>query len=106
MTEDIIKRIAEAEAEAAAIKAEAEARAAEISTAAEKRKTEIEKTSVEVCKAYRETQIKAAENDAEKAYAKTLEETGAAAKAYADSLKHRAEIPVSEIVGRIVGGNR
>ena len=67
MTEEIIKSITEAEARAAKIKESAFAQAAEIAAKAEERAFEIEKSSEEVCRAYRETQLKAAEADAEKA---------------------------------------
>ena len=61
MTEEIIKSITEAEARAAKIKESAFAQAAEIAAKAEERAFEIEKSSEEVCRAYRETQLKAAE---------------------------------------------
>jgi len=74
MTEEIIKSITEAEARAAKIKESAFAQAAEIAAKAEERAFEIEKSSEEVCRAYRETQLKAAEADAEKAGANGLDE--------------------------------
>jgi len=106
MTEDIIKSITEAESAAAEIKESALRQAAEIAARAEARSAEIEKSTEEVCKAYRESQIKAAEADAEKAYLAALDEKGAEAKNYADRLLENIEIPVSKIVGRIIGGNR
>lgn len=106
MTDEIIRSITEAESAAAEIKAAANVRAAEIAAQAEARAAEIEKSSEEVCKAYRETQAKAAEADAEKAYLSALAEKRAEAKAYADRLLENAELPVSKIVGRITGGDR
>ena len=60
MTEEIIKSITEAEEKATDMKTAAYARAAEIAAQAETRAAEIAKSSEEVCKAYRETQLKAA----------------------------------------------
>lgn len=105
MTEDIIKSITEAEAQAAELKAEALKKAAEIAVRAEARASELEKTSEEVCKAYRETQLKAAEADAEKEYFRTLVERRAEAEKYASRLLEQTELPVSGIVGRITSGN-
>lgn len=66
MTEEIIKSITEAEEKATDMKTAAYARAAEIAAQAEIRAAEIARSSEEVCKAYRETQLKAAEADAQK----------------------------------------
>lgn len=106
MTEEIIKSITEAEARAAKIKESAFAQVAEIAAKAEERAFEIEKSSEEVCRAYRETQLKAAEADAEKAYLSALAQKREEAKQYADRLLENTELPVSRIVGRITGGNR
>lgn len=106
MTEEIIKAVTDAEARAAKIKEEALARAAEEQAKAETRAEEIERSSAEVCKAYRETQIKAAEADAEKAYFAALARQREEAARYAESLSDKTEVPVSRIVGRITGGNR
>ena len=85
MTEEIIKSITEAEEKATDMKTAAYARA-EIAAQAETRAAEIAKSSEEVCKAYRETQLKAAEADAQKKYLAALAEKRAEAEAYAARL--------------------
>ena len=94
MTEEIIKSITEAEEKATDMKTAAYARAAEIA-----------KSSEEVCKAYRETQLKAAEADAQKKYLAALAEKRAEAEAYAARLLENTELPVSKIVRRVCGGD-
>ena len=98
MTEEIIKSITEAEEKATDMKTAAYARAAEIAAQAEIR-------AEEVCKAYRETQLKAAEADAQKKYLAALAEKRAEAEAYAARLLENTELPVSKIVRRVCGGD-
>lgn len=105
MTEEIIKSITEAEEKAADMKTAAYARAAEIAAQAEIRAAEIARSSEEVCKAYRETQLKAAEADAQKKYLAALAEKRAEAEAYAARLLENTELPVSKIVRRVCGGD-
>ncbi len=105
MTEEIIKSIAAAEEEGAAMKAVATENAAKTLKAAELRAAEIEKTSSEVCKAYRETSQKNAENAAEKEYLQTLEKTRAEAREYCRKILNNTETSVSKIVGRITSGD-
>ena len=62
------------------MKTAAYARAAEIAAQAEIRAAEIARSSEEVCKAYRETQLKAAEADAQKKYLAALAEKRAEAE--------------------------
>lgn len=69
------------------------------------RAAEIAKSSEEVCKAYRETQLKAAEADAQKKYLAALAEKRAEAEAYAARLLENTELPVSKIVRRVCGGD-
>ena len=106
MTEEIIGAIAAAEEEAAAVKNKAVEEAADRAAQAEVRAAEILCSSEEVCRAYRETQMKAAAANAEKAYRSALSEQGAAAREYADRLSERADRFVGIIVGRIVRGGR
>jgi vacuolar-type H+-ATPase subunit H len=106
MTEEIIKSITEAEAQAVQIKADAQKKAAEIIALADSRAAEIEKSSEEVCKAYRETQLKAAEADAEKKYLETLAEKKAESERYASAVSAKLELPVTKIVGRVTSGDR
>ena len=76
-----------------------------IAAQAETRAAEIAKSSEEVCKAYRETQLKAAEADAQKKYLAALAEKRAEAEAYAARLLENTELPVSKIVRRVCGGD-
>ena len=101
MTEEIIKSITASEAQASERKARAYERAAEIASEAEVRAAEIAKSSEEVCKAYRETQLK----NAERQYCATLAKKRAEAEAYAARLMDGLELPVSKIVRRICDGD-
>ena len=105
MTDEIIKAIAAAEEKAATMKSEAEVIAAKtLQTAAEKVALK-EKTSAEVCKEYRETQIKRAHEDADAAYAREMQKTSESAKEYCANVLKKAEVAAAEIVGRIIGGD-
>ena len=103
MTEEIIKSITASEAQAS--ERRAYERAAEIASEAEVRAAEIAKSSEEVCKAYRETQLKNAEAEAERQYCATLAKKRAEAEAYAARLMDGLELPVSKIVRRICDGD-
>ena len=105
MTEEIIKSITASEAQASERKARAYERAAEIASEAEVRAAEIAKSSEEVCKAYRETQLKNAEAEADRQYCATLAKKRAEAEAYAARLMAGLERPVSKIVRRICDGD-
>ena len=105
MTEEIIKNITDAEAQAAQIKREAQERAAAIIAAATERAARLETSSAEVCKAYRESQMKTALADAEREYAQTLGVKTREAKEYCEKALQNSEVSVAEIVGRIVGGD-
>ena len=105
MTEDIIKSIAEAEEQGAAMKAAATENAAQTIKQAEKRAAEIEKTSGDVCKAYRETMQKQAEETAARSYAQTLEKAQADAREYCRKILSETDAVVGKIVGRIISGD-
>ena len=105
MTEEILRAIQTAEETAARTKAAAVERAASILRDAETTAAQKERTSTEVCKAYRATQSKRAEEEAAKNYAETLEQARKNAKAYAEKLLKDSEKYVAEIVGRITSGD-
>ena len=105
MTEEVIKAIAEAEQEGVAMKAAATANATQTIRQAEQRAAEIEKTSGEVCKAYRETMQKNAEETATKSYLQTLEQARAEAREYCRKILNATEATVGKIVGRITSGD-
>ncbi len=105
MTEEIIKSITDAEAQAAAIKRTASERAAQIIAQAEAQATQTERVSADVCKAYVDSQTKAAQAEAEKRYNETLATESKTARAYCAKVLEGAEDCVSKIVGRIVDGD-
>ncbi len=104
--EDIIKSIAEAEDAASSIKAKAAERAEEIIARAAERAAEIAERAETDCKILREVEINRARENASVAYKKTVEESAAKAKKYADGVILKTEGIVNDIVGRITGGNR
>ena len=105
MAEEIIKLIAEAEAEAEQIKAVAQEKAAAIIAHAETQATQQEQSAAERCKTYRETQVKTAMDDAEKAYKDSLSAGAQSAKKYCEEILASADAVIGEIVGRIVSGD-
>ena len=106
MTEDIIKKITEAEEEATNIKAEATQAAMDKIANAELRAAEMMKTSGEVCKAYRETSLKNAEISAQKEYEDAIKNAELEARKYCESILLKADTAAAVVVGRIIGGNR
>lgn len=105
-TEQLIKPITEAEEKAAEIKRAALARAAEIVAEAEMQASNLEKSTVEVCKAYRERERVLAIEDAEKEYRAAIQAKEQSAKSYCATALENSSAAVEKIVGRIVGGNR
>lgn len=106
MTEEIIKSITDAEAQAAEIKRVASEKAAKILSDAEMQAARLEQSSVEVCKAYRESQTKTAIAEAEEAYRATITAKEKETKEYCTRVLENSDAAVSDIVGRIVCGNR
>ena len=104
--EEIIKSITEAEAEAIQIKSNAQDKAAQIISAAQANAAQIAQNAETECKILRETGIRNAEKTAQANYDKTVAESAASAKKYADGVIKTVDSQVNEIVGRIVGGNR
>lgn len=106
MTEDIIKSITQAESQASQIKKEAQEKATAIVAGATSRASEIETAGAQLCKSYRETQIKKAQENAEKEYQTSIRVKTEEAKAYCEDSLKNAEASIGKIVGRIVSGNR
>ncbi len=102
MEEDVIGIITQAEARAAEIKAKAQAEAAEIIAGAEKKAAEIVKSSELSCAEYRREALAEAEKTAQSDYEKSIADSCAEAKNYADSLIKYSGEYVSGIVGRLV----
>lgn len=105
MTEEIIKSITEAEAQATAIKQNALEKASQIIAEAEDQATRSVQSSAQVCRAYSETQIKNARAEAERRYQETIDAEEKKAKAYCAEVLKTANDMVNEIVGRIVRGD-
>lgn len=105
MTEEIVKSITEAEEKAAQIKRDALDRSAQIVAEATAKAACTESSATEVCKAYRETQIKNAHAEAERLYNETVENKQAEAKEYCTRVLEGADSVIGNIVGRIIGGD-
>lgn len=105
MTEEMIRSITEAEEKATEIKRAACDKAAQILDDAERQSARMEKSSQEVCRAYRESQMKNAREEAETRYQQTLIAKEKEARAYCADVLKKADVCVSEIVGRIVRGD-
>lgn len=106
MTEEIIKSITAAEEEGAAMKRTALERAAQILSNAQAQASGVEKSAAQTCKAYRDAQIKRAQEDAEQEYEAALRAKKAEAKDYCEEALEGADASVTKIVGRILGGDR
>ncbi len=106
MKDEIVKAITQAEETAAELKRAAIERAAEIVDEATKRAEQIEATAKEVCAAYRESQIKNTQAEAERAYDETLAQNEKEAKEYCTKVLESADSVIGGIVGRIISGNR
>lgn len=105
MSEDMIKKITDAEAQASSIKRAAYDQAARLILDAEKQASLSELSSAEVCKAYTETQIKNARAEAQQRYEISVKTEEKQAREYCANALKNAEACVNEIVGRIVGGD-
>lgn len=101
MEENIIERIAQAEAEATERRALAQARAAEIMAEAQAEAGRIAKASEEACRACREERLKKAQEEADASYEAAIAACKQEARAYADGLLSHTEVYVVDIVGRL-----
>lgn len=101
--EEILKSVAEAEAQAAEMKEIALKKAAEISATAEAHAAEIQKQSETECKQMREQALKAAQIQAQEDYLRALEVRRGEAEKYADGLLQNTESLVNNITRRICG---
>ena len=106
MTEDIIQAIKQAEAQALEMKNAAMEQAAQIISDSEKKAAMMKQTAMDVCRAYRDTQIKQAIADAEQIYQNSLTQKEEETKAYCARILENSDAAVSKIVGRIISGNR
>lgn len=103
--ENIIQAIAEAEEKACFIRQEAMERAEEIIAQAERTAAEKEKSAREVCKAYRATQINAAQKEAEAKYDSAVSAAASKARQQSEEQMKNADSIIARIVGRIVRGD-
>ncbi|MBQ8291790.1 MAG: hypothetical protein IJX88_04720 [Clostridia bacterium] len=88
------------------MKREAEEKAAHILAEAEMQAKRMEESSAEVCKAFLDTQIKNVKVDASRFYDEQIETRKKTAREYCAKVLENAEETVSQIVGRILRGNR
>ena len=106
MTEEMLKSITVAEEKATEIRQQANDRAAEIVASAELQATRSKQSSAEVCKAYKETQLKLVQEDAQQVYDQILAENTRKAEAYCLGVfQQNAAVNVQQIVRRIVSGD-
>lgn len=105
MTEEIIKSITQAEEKAAEIKRVATEKAATIIAEATEKAANTEGAAVDVCRAYKESQIKGAHAEAERADAETIAKNTDAAKSYCANAFAEADAVIGDIVGRIIRGD-
>lgn len=103
--EGIIQSIKAAEEQAAEIKNAALEKAANILADAEKQAARLERAAIDVCKAYKETQLKQAMADAEQSYQDSLSKKAEETKAYCARILENSDAAVSGIVGRIISGS-
>ena len=105
MTEEMIKKITDAEEQGALLKEKAAEKAALLLVEAERQAARTLQSSTEVCRAYSDTQLNNARVEAEARYAEMLETERKKARAYCAEMLKNADDIVSGIVGRIVGGD-
>ena len=104
MTKELVQSITAAETQAAQVIEAANLRAQEIIAAAEKEASEKEKTSATLCKSYRETQLKAAETEAQKSYEKEMQRQKNSSQQSAEEILKSTDVS-GEIVRRILSGS-
>ena len=104
--EEVLKSVKDAEALAAAKKAEAEAKAEELITASRARANEIIKKTEQELKSFRETALSEAEAIVKTEAERTLNENKGKDTKAADALLKDTAGTVSQIVRRIVDGDR
>lgn len=103
--DEIIKSVTDAEQRAAQMKSDAVVRAGQIIEEARAQAAAIEAKSASERAAFRESSLKAAEEQAEKDYAAAVAKSRAEAQRYADHIIGNTDAVVGKIVGRINGGN-
>ncbi len=105
MTEELLKQITNAEEQAVKIKNIAIDKATKLTADAEKQAVNTVFSATQVCKTYAETQIKNAREEAQQRYDATIKAEERQSREYCAKVLQNAEESVSEIVGRIIGGN-
>lgn len=105
MTNQLVQSITDAEKQASQIKEDAARCAQEIVASAEGVAAEKAKTSAALCKAYQDSQLNAAEAAAQKEYEKEIKNHQDKAEQFVSKVLTESDV-VSEIVRRIVDGNR
>ena len=105
MTEELLKSITNAEEQAVEIRNIAVGKATKITAEAEKQSANTLSSATQVCKAYTETQMKNAREEAQRRYDATIKAEEKKSREYCAKVLQNAEESVNEIVGRIIGGN-
>ncbi len=106
MTQEIIKSIKQAEAEAAQRKQAALLQAEAHIKAAQDEAVKEQETMEQVCSAYKVSQMKDAEKAAQEKYLAAVEKQREDSATQCSKILEDSEAFVSLIVGRVIGGNR
>jgi vacuolar-type H+-ATPase subunit H len=106
MTEEMIKAIQDAETKALEIKQDAIAKAEALLSDAQEQANRLKASSEEVLKAYKETQLKSAKDKAERLFEEEIALAKKSAQSYCAEVLQNAETSVTDIVGRVISGNR
>ena len=106
MTQEIIKSIKQAEAQAQALKDNAVAQAEALIKQAEVAAIKEGETMEQVCQAYKNSQLKDAEKLAQQRYEQSLEEERAKSATECSKILEASEGYVGLIVGRVIRGDR
>lgn len=106
MTEEMIKAIQDAETKALEIKQDAIAKAEALLSDAQQQANRLKASSEEVLKAYKETQLKSAKEKAERLFEEEIALAKKSAQSYCAEVLQNAETSVTDIVGRVISGNR
>ena len=102
----MIQAITDAEARALQIKNEAAQKAEAVIFAAHEQAASLKTSSEEVLKAYKDTQLSTAKAQAEVLYGEEISKAKKNAQNYCAEVLQNAEVAITDIVGRVVRGNR
>lgn len=106
MTNEMIQAITSAEERALQIKNQASEQAEVVLSTAQAQAESLRRSSEDVLKAYKDTQLAQAKKQAEENYTKEIAKAKKEAQSYCAEVIKNADAVITDIVGRIVSGNR